>query len=337
MRCVPWLISRPGACGEAETGAEAAAAGDAAHARDCCSELGGSHVAHEHLLAAKRRIEEHKLTHGVDAWVRAVRRMDTRPPRGTTRAPASRAYHKLVELIETCVIPTPRIALHLCEAPGGFVQAVLEKYPSVQGAYMHSLMCDGAPFFAPALLHDPKVLLVRALHGDITSAEVRAKIVADVEAHAVDLVTADGAVDSDMRPESTEQNNSTLLASQIDVALAAQKTGGTFVVKVFGMVLFETLASIAHLCMCYDSVYATKPVSSRPTNDERYLVCMGFRGACARPSTLPRAWCAEVQERSAAFARSQCVAIERALRLLHDDETVRAAKQRGGKTRGRWG
>ena len=55
-----------------------------------------------------------------------------------------------------------------------------------------------------------------------------------------------------------------------------QKEGGTFILKVFGVNLDVTLQLLALLCAAYTTVDIVKPNTSRPANDERYVVCRGF-------------------------------------------------------------
>jgi 23S rRNA U2552 (ribose-2'-O)-methylase RlmE/FtsJ len=56
--------------------------------------------------------------------------------------PVSRAYFKMIEIIRTNVIKPPTESLHLCEAPGGFAQAVL----SLHTAHATSLLTNGGLF-----------------------------------------------------------------------------------------------------------------------------------------------------------------------------------------------
>ena len=60
--------------------------------------------------------------------------------------PVSRAYFKMIEIIRTNVIKPPTESLHLCEAPGGFAQAVLSEFPSLHTAHATSLLTNGGLF-----------------------------------------------------------------------------------------------------------------------------------------------------------------------------------------------
>jgi cap1 methyltransferase len=95
----------------------------------------------------------------------------------------------------------------------------------------------------------------------------------------VHLVTGDGGFDVDMNRDFNRQEvvSSRLLLLQIAVGLGTVRTGGSFVCKVFDTVTIIS-AQLLYICsMCFDSIQIIKPVSSRPSNAERYLVCLGAK------------------------------------------------------------
>ena len=310
MRCVPWKLP--------------SIHGDEKEHCDCNFPTPYNDVQNM-LLQTKSKIGDYKLKHGCAAWSSAASQIDKKITLGKEKKPINRAYYKLVELIETCILAEPKTSLHLCEAPGGFVQAALEKYPKMQGAYMHSLLADGAPYFSHLLLHNLKTHLLRMYDGDINCPQVRQGIKKEVE--TVEFITADGAVDSDVHPEYTEENNQQVLYNEIETALSAQSIGGTLVVKVFGITLPPTYIAIAHLCRCYESVHLTKPTTSRGVNDERYIVCTKFTGSAELQKKVPTLWLQEVQSISSEFALKQTKCIEDALRVDTVKHSTKRQKQ----------
>ena len=93
------------------------------------------------------------------------------------------------------------------------------------------------------------------------------------EPDGVDLITGDGGIDAENNQQ--EWASSRLTLTQALVGIGCARIGGNFVLK-----LFDTVTSIsAHilfiLSQCFDRILPFKPVSSRPANSERYLVCMG--------------------------------------------------------------
>lgn len=102
MRCVPWKL--PAVLESEET-------------EDCNFQIPYD-ATHAALTVAKSKIAGYRRRHGARAWTHAVARVDGTHVFGGVRQPISRAYCKLIELIETCILPTPTASLHLCEAPG---------------------------------------------------------------------------------------------------------------------------------------------------------------------------------------------------------------------------
>ena len=64
---------------------------------------------------------------------------------------------------------------------------------------------------------------------------------------------------------------------QIAFAIAMQKTGGTFVLKIFDVFMQSTLDLLYILSICYERVFIIKPNTSRIANSEKYIVCKKFK------------------------------------------------------------
>lgn len=91
-----------------------------------------------------------------------------------------------------------------------------------------------------------------------------------------DFITADGGYNWD--DETIQEQEATkLILGQIVTALNIQKKGGNFVCKMYEMF---TMVSVQILCVLkhfYKQVYVVKPLMSRGSNSERFLVCMDFK------------------------------------------------------------
>lgn len=96
------------------------------------------------------------------------------------------------------------------------------------------------------------------------------------ESVGVDLVTGDGGftVEKSLLHKQ-EFLSSRLLFTQALVGIKAPKVGGNFVLKVFETVTELSAHLIYVLTLCFNKVTVFKPVSSRPANSERYIVCLG--------------------------------------------------------------
>ena len=91
----------------------------------------------------------------------------------------------------------------------------------------------------------------------------------------VDLITADGGFEW-VNENIQEQEYFKLLFSQIVFAINMQKKGGSFVCKFFETFTTTSLKFISILNALYDKVFFVKPLTSRPSNSEKYAVCKGF-------------------------------------------------------------
>jgi len=95
----------------------------------------------------------------------------------------------------------------------------------------------------------------------------------------VDLVTADGGfdVETDRAFDRQEFLSFRLIMVQLLTGLKLLKEGGNFVVKVFDTVT-ELSAQLLYIAsLCFDKITLFKPITSRPANAEKYLICQGKR------------------------------------------------------------
>lgn len=93
----------------------------------------------------------------------------------------------------------------------------------------------------------------------------------------IDLVTADAGIETETNFKNEEHNMTPLFLSQCFVALHVLKRGGNFVIKTFDTVLKISEHIIYLLSICFDKIAFIKPISSRPANSEKYLVCIGLK------------------------------------------------------------
>ena len=91
------------------------------------------------------------------------------------------------------------------------------------------------------------------------------------------LVTADGGIGIE-KYDIKEYLNSKLIFSEVLTALNIQKKKGNFVLKIYSIYTDITIQIINILQIFYQTVNIVKPVTSRPANDELYLVCLNFKG-----------------------------------------------------------
>jgi cap1 methyltransferase len=91
-----------------------------------------------------------------------------------------------------------------------------------------------------------------------------------------DLVTADGGFDwNDENYQ--EQEAYQLVLGEIIAALRVQNKDGHFVLKLFETFTNSSLKMIYLLSSFYKECYICKPLFSRESNSEKYVVCKGFK------------------------------------------------------------
>lgn len=157
--------------------------------------------------------------------------------------------------------------------PGGFTQYLQRRYPSARGA---GITLRSSIDFSHQLLDMERFT---AFYGEDDTGDLYRytnefqEFVAETLG-GVDLLVADGGMDED---DQQEYLSSRLLTCQAYLGVSCVLEGGNFVCKVFDTVNRHTAELIYLVSTCFDKVVLAKPVSSRPANAERYLVCKGRR------------------------------------------------------------
>lgn len=166
--------------------------------------------------------------------------------------------------------------------------------------------------------------------GDICNLETCDKLQAIIN-KKIDLITADGGFDEGDDFNNKEKLHYNLIMYEIYYCLRMQATGGTSMIKFFDMFTEPTMQMVYILCKYYTSVYIYKPLTSRPTNSEKYLVCKGFKGItedaldafteCLKRGKetfnvrVPELFKREFEEKTTTFAKAQCDTLEAALNV----------------------
>ena len=182
-------------------------------------------------------------------------------------AAISRAYFKMMEMARAFGWDTQqhwRRSLHLCEAPGGFVQAMLQLIPHLEW-YAVSLPDD---ISWHASLSPKRLLGADLLQADPTTVLPTACL------GSCDLVTADGGRHV---TGGHEIALGPLLTAETHWAVHALRPGGVFVLKMYHAKYEGTHHLLWYIYQRFDQVGFYKPLTSRIANGERYLIARGFR------------------------------------------------------------
>jgi 23S rRNA U2552 (ribose-2'-O)-methylase RlmE/FtsJ len=210
--------------------------------------------------------------------------------------PLSRAYFKMIELIEYFHLntaDTPISSFHLAEGPGGFIEALANIRSCEKDKYIGmTLLDDKNDENIPAwkktdnfLKIHPNVLIENGADGtgNILSIE-NLDYCREKYGSSMDIITADGGFDFSVDFNNQESNMTRLLFAQICFAISMQKQNGSFVLKIFDCFNESTIDMLYILSTFYKKVYITKPKTSRYANSEKYVVCKDF--ICENPESV---------------------------------------------------
>lgn len=181
---------------------------------------------------------------------------------------------------------SPIRSFHLAEGPGGFIEALCNFRANPYDTYYGMTILedehdDNVPAWKKSehFLHThPHVKIETGKDG--TGNILRLENFdhcCETYRSSMDLITADGGFDFSKDFNRQEVCIADLLWAQMCYALALQRFGGHFVLKIFDSFYAHTVDLIYILSSFYREVYICKLQTSRIGNSEKYLVCKGFR------------------------------------------------------------
>lgn len=196
----------------------------------------------------------------------------------------NRAYYKLWELCwEFHLLPVDGElhSMHLCEAPGGFINAVTQhRMLHCPDASNDTWVAVSRPA-APPDIPDFDECIQRDPNGEIKMCDVLnpvhfSSLLGTNERFG--FITADGGIDVSENFNLQEQLVSKLFFAQMAVAVSNLKPDGHFVLKIYTVATKTTETLIRIGCSLFKTVHLCKPNTSRPTNSECYIICKHFCG-----------------------------------------------------------
>jgi 23S rRNA U2552 (ribose-2'-O)-methylase RlmE/FtsJ len=201
--------------------------------------------------------------------------------------PLSRSYFKMWEMIhefDLLNISDPVNILCLAEGPGGFIEAIVNSRNKIEdtiyGITLKSTDKDipGWKKSRNFLKNNENVVITYGADGtgNLYNLE-NIKYLKNTVKKAF-LITADGGFDFSLDFNNQESLSYRIILCEIVTALAIQQNGGNFVCKIFDIYTIVTARLIYILTMYYDQIFITKPLTSRPANSEKYIICKGFKG-----------------------------------------------------------
>ena len=261
-----------------------------------------SHTLTMNLCNVKEQIEEcgEEIWDSIKKYTNPYEFIHTAIPNCKTHAvsklrPLSRSFYKMIEMYDTFFNklhdPPCMTSFHLAEGPGGFIEAlthIRSRTSSIDTQndvhygmtlLSHDASCPGWKKSKNFLeLHRNRVRIESGADGtgNIISLPNFDHCVSNYK-NSCHFITADGGFDFSCDFNNQESMVSRLLAAEMGFALALQKQGGHFILKVFDTFTKPTIDILFMLCNLYKEVFVSKPCTSRHANSERYIVCKHFR------------------------------------------------------------
>lgn len=204
--------------------------------------------------------------------------------------PPSRSYFKLWEILKTYSIlelamdDQPLITAHVAEGPGGFIECIVDwmmrYYPEKQ-ITVHGMTLMSPEKVVPQWrLSRHKTMGRVRLHtgadntGDLYNVDNIDHFVESVGEGSCTLVTGDGGFDINGQYNSQEDMMHRLIVAEIYTSLRVCKIGGCVIIKIFDCFMEQTMRILHMFQTCFEDMHLNKPLSSRPANSEKYVVCL---------------------------------------------------------------
>ena len=211
--------------------------------------------------------------------------------------PISRSFFKLWEIINNYddIIPLNTENLktaHIAEGPGGFIECVykyLDKYNinSINEIHGITLLSNNKTIpnwkIKKNYINKYNIHLNNINDGDgdlynfdnITSFMESVKNGSD-SYNCCDFITADGGFDFSENFNEQEKDFIIFLICEIYLVLNLLKVGGNAVIKIYDIYSKESIKILYILTIFFEEVLIVKPLSSRPANSEKYLLCRNY-------------------------------------------------------------
>jgi len=206
--------------------------------------------------------------------------------------PLSRSFFKMVEILSVLDFfkrhtKKPIRTSHVCEGPGGFIEAILHVSSKnsmiVENSWAMTLKPSktNIPGWKRAYHFLRKSPMINIEYGaddtgDITVAANQTAFLEKTHGKC-NIFTADGGFDFSEHYSTQEEEVFPLLISSALIGLQTMIRGGDFVLKVFDTELRSTRNLLGILASCFDSWTLYKPALSRPCNAEKYFLGKGSR------------------------------------------------------------
>ncbi len=212
--------------------------------------------------------------------------------------PLSRSYFKMIEILkltkffETRDTKSFLTSAHVCEGPGGFIEAIydLAERNHVNVRSSHAMTLRSTESHIPGWRRAQQFLFkhrqVKIEYGADNTGNILVKENRQAFESAIDKVTnnygvsiftADGGFDFTSNYLAQEITVFPLLIASIRVGFSVLAPNGLFIIKIFDFFENSTIDLILWMASHFNQWTIYKPATSRPCNSEQYFIGSGFR------------------------------------------------------------
>jgi 23S rRNA U2552 (ribose-2'-O)-methylase RlmE/FtsJ len=208
----------------------------------------------------------------------------------------SRSYYKLWEILndfniisDDTINNKPYNIANIAESPGGFIEAIVDfinvkKIKSKNIFFYGISIVNDNNFSVPRWRIKKKYLQNFNINlnckqtnmGDIYNYDDILKYITLVTPNTCELITCDGGFDINGDYENQENLLNKLLLCETYLMIKLQKKSGKAIIKCFDLFSENSMKIIYILSIFYETITFVKPLSSRPANSEKYLLCENF-------------------------------------------------------------
>jgi len=204
--------------------------------------------------------------------------------------PLSRSFYKMIEICRTLrlidSLPEDKCkTYHFAEGPGGFIEAIAYLRDNKDDNYLGMTLLNNKDISIPGWSKSQEFLEKNTNVTIETGITMDGNMLAysnltdchNKHSNSCNLVTGDGGVDFTADFNNQERSSLKLMFAQVAYAIACQKTGGVFILKMFDTFTEGSVDILYILSRIYEQVYLFKPNTSRTANSEKYVICKNYR------------------------------------------------------------
>ena len=171
--------------------------------------------------------------------------------------------------------------LFLAEGPGGFLEAVMKYRNNKNDNYYGMTLRPDTKSVPEWKLKKFDMSNITTLYGadntgNLYNLENTHFLEKTLGANSMELITADGGFDFSSDFNNQEDQSMKLIRCEVYCALHLLKANGCFVLKIYDMFHHQTISLMSILKHCFKTIHIIKPLTSRPANSEKYLLCTGY-------------------------------------------------------------